>query len=87
MQSDYPDIPALDAAQLDAQLLDELQQMQRTVIFCTIAVVVSFVIIIPPVLYLYFRKLERNTTNLLDYYEKLEEGDGPVSAKNKKSLI
>jgi predicted PurR-regulated permease PerM len=82
--SDYPDVPALDPAQLDAQLLDELQQMQRTVIFCTIAVVVAFVVIIPPLIYLYFRKLERNTTNLLDYYEKLEEG---ASVKNKKSLI
>ena len=85
--SDYPIIPAPDPVELDAQLLDELQQMERTIIFCTIAVVVSFVIIIPPVLYLYFRKLERNTTNLLDYYEKLEEGGRPVSAKNKKSLI
>jgi predicted PurR-regulated permease PerM len=82
--SDYPDVPALDPAQLDAQLLDELQQMQRTVIFCTIAVVVAFVVIIPPLIYLYFSKLERNTTNLLDYYEKLEEG---ASVKNKKSLI
>jgi predicted PurR-regulated permease PerM len=82
--SDYPDVPALDPAQLDAQLLDELQQMQRTVIFCTIAVVVAFVVIIPPLIYLYFRKLERNTTNLLDYYEKLEEG---ASVKNKKCLI
>ena len=84
MSQDYPIIPAPDPIELDAQLLDELQQMQRTIIFCTIAVVVSFVVIIPPVLYLYFRKLERNTTNLLNYYEKLEEG---ASVKNKKSLI
>ena len=82
--SDYPIIPAPDSIELDAQLLAELQEMQRTVIFCTIAVVVSFVVIIPPLIYLYFRKLERNTTNLLDYYEKLEEG---ASVKNKKSLI
>jgi len=82
--SDYPIIPAPDSIELDAQLLDELQQMQRTVIFCTIAVVVAFVVIIPPLIYLYFRKLERNTTNLLDYYEKLEEG---ASVKNKKCLI
>lgn len=81
--SDYPIIPAPDPIELDAQLLDELQQMQRTIIFCTIAVVVSFVIIIPPLLYLYFRKLERNTSNLLNYYEKLEDG----RAKNKKGLI
>jgi len=84
METDYPIIPAPDAAQLDVELLEQMQQMQRTIIFCTIAVVVSFVIIIPPLIYLYFRKLERNTTNLLDYYEKLEEG---ASAKNKKSLI
>ncbi len=80
--TDINTIPALDPAQLDAQLLDELQQMQRTVIFCTIAVVVSFVLILPPVLYLYFRKLERDTTNLLSYYEKLEDG----RAKNKRGL-
>lgn len=83
MSQDYPIIPAPDPIELDAQLLDELQQMQRTIIFCTIAVVVSFVIIIPPLLYLYFRKLERNTSNLLNYYEKLEDG----RAKNKKGLI
>ena len=83
MASDYPIIPAPDPVELDAQLLDELQQMERTIIFCTIAVVVSFVIIIPPVLYLYFRKLERNTTNLLDYYERMEDG----CAKNKRNLI
>mgnify|MGYP001284148639 CR=1 FL=1 len=82
--SDYPIIPAPDPVELNVQLLEELQQMQRTVILCTIAVVVSFCIIVPPVLYLYFRKLERNTTNLLDYYEKLEEG---TSSKNKKGLI
>lgn len=79
MSQDYPIIPAPDPIELDAQL----QQMQRTIIFCTIAVVVSFVIIIPPLLYLYFRKLERNTSNLLNYYEKLEDG----CAKNKKGLI
>jgi hypothetical protein len=80
--TDINTIPALDPAQLDAQLLDELQQMQRTVIFCTIAVVVSFVLILPPVLYLYFRKLEKDTTNLLSYYERLEDG----RAKNKRGL-
>ena len=78
--SDYPIIPAPDPVSLDVQLLDELQQMQRTVIFCTIAVVVSFVLIVPPVLYLYFRKLERDTSNLLSYYERMEDG----CAKNKR---
>lgn len=81
--TDYPIIPAPDPVSLDEHLLNELQQMQRTVIFCTIAVVVSFVLILPPVLYLYFRKLERDTTNLLSYYERLEDG----CAKNKRGLI
>ena len=40
MSQDYPIIPAPDPIELDAQLLDGLQQMQRTIIFCTIAVVV-----------------------------------------------
>lgn len=81
MSSDYPILSPQD---FDYKLLEQMQEMQRTVIFCTIVVAVSFIVIVPPLLYLYFRKLERNTTNLLNYYEKLEEG---VSVKNKSSLI
>ena len=36
--SDYPIIPAPDPVELNVQLLEELQQMQRTGILCTIAV-------------------------------------------------
>jgi hypothetical protein len=81
MSSDYPILSPQD---FDYKLMEQMQEMQRTVIFCTIVVAVSFIIIVPPLLYLYFRKLERNTTNLLNYYEKLEEG---VPVKNKSSLV
>lgn len=81
MSSDYPILSPQD---FDYKLMEQMQEMQRTVIFCTIVVAVSFIVIVPPLLYLYFRKLERNTTNLLNYYEKLEEC---VPVKNKSSLV
>jgi len=59
-------------------LHDELINMQRTVILCTICVVVAFLLFLPPIIYLYVRKLERGvwslngkTDNLLEYYKNI----------------
>ena len=45
-------------------LHNELMDMQRTVIICTICIVASFLIFLPPIVYLYVRKLERGVWKL-----------------------
>jgi hypothetical protein len=71
-------------------LHEDLIKTQRTVMICTICIVVAFVVILPPILYIYFRKIEKGiwllkeqNTNLLDYYENIP--DKECSAK--KSIV
>ena len=71
-------------------LHEDLIKTQRTVIICTICIVVAFVVILPPILYVYFRKIEKGiwllkeqNTNLLDYYKNIPDEECHV----KKSIV
>jgi len=71
-------------------LHEDLVKTQRTVIICTICIVVAFVVILPPILYIYFRKIERGiwllkeqNTNLLEYYENIPDKECHV----KKGIV
>jgi len=71
-------------------LHEDLVKTQRTVIMCTICIVVAFVVILPPVLYIYFRKIENGigllneqNANLLEYYENIPDKECQV----KKSMV
>lgn len=79
----------LDLRDLDS-LHTELMDMQRTVIMCTICIVAAFLIFLPPIIYLYVRKLERGvwklngkTDNLLEYYKNIPD----EKCSDKKSIV
>ena len=55
METDFP-APELSLTDLN-ELHNDLIEMQRVVILCTIALIAAFVIIVPPLIYLYFRNL------------------------------
>ena len=86
MQSDYspPELSFNDLDTLHEQLID----MQRTVVVCTICIVAAFLVILPPLIYLYIRKTERGvwllnekSDNLLEYYKTIADD------KKEKSLV
>jgi hypothetical protein len=85
---DY-DLPTPDLNLTDLESVQEqLIQMQRTVIFCTICIVVSFLIFFPPIIYLYIRKLEKGiwvvkeqNDNLLSYYNQIADEE------NSKTIV
>ena len=71
--------PAINLKDLD-NLHEELINMQRTVIICTICIVAAILVIFPPLIYLYFRKAEKGiwllnekSDNLLEYYKNIPE--------------
>ena len=79
----------LNLRDLDS-LHEELMEMQRTVIICTICIVAAFLIFLPPIIYLYVRKLERGvwklnekSDNLLEYYKNIPEEE----CSNKKTIV
>lgn len=86
MQTDYP-APELGLNDLNT-LHEQLLDMQRTVVVCTICVVAAFLIILPPLIYMYIRKTERGvwllnekSDNLLEYYKTISD------EKKVKSLV
>ncbi len=88
MDSTNP-LPELTMDDLNT-LHEDLLKTQRTVIVCTICIVVAFVVILPPVLYIYFRKIEKGVgllnkqnANLLEYYENIPDGE----CSTKKSIV
>ena len=81
-----PEINLKDFDNLHQELID----MQRTVIVCTIFVCSAVLIILPTLLYIFLRKTNRGlwllnekTTNLLEYYENIPE----VECSNKKTIV
>ena len=81
-----PEINLKDFDNLHEELID----MQRTVIVCTIFVCSAILIILPTLLYIFLRKtnkglwlLNEKTTNLLEYYENIPE----VECSNKKTIV
>ncbi len=88
MDYDLP-TPDLNLRDLDT-LHEELMEMQRTVIICTICIVAAFLIFLPPIIYLYVRKLERGvwklnekSDNLLEYYKNIPEEE----CSDKKTIV
>jgi len=88
METDFP-APELSLTDLN-ELHNDLIEMQRVVILCTIALIAAFVIIVPPLIYLYFRKaekgiwlLKKQNDNLLEYYQNIQDKE----CSDKKSIV
>jgi len=78
----YPDdLPTPDLNLTDLESLQEqMINMERTVIVCTICIVAAFLLFLPPIIYLYIRKLEKGiwvvkeqNDNLLEYYKNIPD--------------
>jgi hypothetical protein len=88
MDSSNP-LPQLTIDDLNT-LHEDLIKTQRTVMICTICIVVAFVVILPPLIYIYFRKAEKGiwllnekSDNLLEYYKNIPDEECQV----KKSIV
>ena len=80
------DFTDIDLSSLN-KLHEEMIDLQRVVIICTICIVAAILIIFPPLIYIYFRKAEKGiwllnekSDNLLEYYKNIPEEE--CSKKN-----
>jgi hypothetical protein len=81
---DFADIDLSGLNKLHEEMID----IQRVVIICTICIVAAILVVFPPLIYIYFRKAEKGiwllnekSDNLLEYYKTISD------EKKVKSLV
>ena len=84
--ADFTDIDLSSLNQLHEEMID----LQRVVIICTICIVAAILVVFPPLIYIYFRKAEKGiwllnekSDNLLEYYKNIPDEE----CSKKKSIV